>query len=360
MKTEGIKYAGSKLKLIPYITNVMHQLQPKTILDGFSGTTRVSQALAQCGYEVTSNDIAIWSYHFAQCYLKAHKPRAYYQDMVHHLNALPDKEGWFSHHYGAAPYELHADHKRPWQIHNTRKLDAIREEIENLPLDEVDKSVALTSLILALDEVDNTMGHYASYLKEWSPRSYKKMHLKLPTLIFPQQTPTVSCGDIFDLIATDKTYDVAYFDPPYGSNNEKMPPSRVRYGAYYHVWTTVCKNDQPPIFGKANRRKDTSDTMSSSVFEEFRKDAHGQFLAITALERLIRETKAHYIVLSYSTGGRATAEHLHEAIRHNGYVKDVIQIDYKKNVMAHMRWTHDWIREAEEPHKELMFIIEKK
>jgi adenine-specific DNA-methyltransferase len=360
IETEGIKYAGSKLKLIQHIAEVMYKIKPKLVLDGFSGTTRVSQAFSQLGYQVTSNDIAIWSYHFAQCYLKATKPKKYYQDIVNYLNSVPEKQGWFSSNYGAAPEDLNIDYKRPWQIHNTRKLDAIREEIDNLELDEVDKSVALTSLILALDEVDNTMGHYSSYLKEWSPRSYKKIFLKVPALLFPEKTHTVSCSDIFDLVNSDKVYDVAYFDPPYGSNNEKMPPSRVRYGAYYHVWTTVCKNDQPKIFGKANRRKDTSDKISASIFEEFRKDANGKFLAIAAIEKLIKETKANHIILSYSTGGRATAENLYEAINLNGRVKDLIQIDYKKNVMANMRWTHDWVREAEDNHKELIFVIEKK
>jgi len=57
--------------------------------------------------------------------------------------------------------------KRPWQKHNTRKLDAIREEIDRLNLDADDKAVALTSLILALDQVDSTLGHFASYLRDW-------------------------------------------------------------------------------------------------------------------------------------------------------------------------------------------------
>jgi len=34
-------------------------------------------------------------------------------------------------------------------------------------------------------------------------------------------------GDVFDAIRTN-FYDFVYFDPPYGSNNEKMPSSRVR------------------------------------------------------------------------------------------------------------------------------------
>ncbi|MBP3336936.1 MAG: DNA adenine methylase, partial [Clostridia bacterium] len=46
--TEGIKYAGSKLKLLPMILARIRALDGvKTVLDGFSGTTRVSQALAQ-------------------------------------------------------------------------------------------------------------------------------------------------------------------------------------------------------------------------------------------------------------------------------------------------------------------------
>ena len=47
-QTEGIKYAGSKLKIIPYITQLlMNTKGVKSVLDGFSGTTRVSQAFAQ-------------------------------------------------------------------------------------------------------------------------------------------------------------------------------------------------------------------------------------------------------------------------------------------------------------------------
>ena len=48
---------------------------------------------------------------------------------------------------------------------NTRKLDAVRDEIEKLKLDEVTEAVALTSLILALDKVDSTLGHFVFLLE---------------------------------------------------------------------------------------------------------------------------------------------------------------------------------------------------
>ena len=58
------------------------------------------------------------------------------------------------------------------------KLDAIREYIENNNFNSIDKSVLLTSLIFALDKVDNTLGHFTSYLSKWSTRSYNDQYLR--------------------------------------------------------------------------------------------------------------------------------------------------------------------------------------
>lgn len=59
--TNGIKYAGSKQKLLPYILALVRKVRPQTVIDGFSGTTRVSQALSQSGYTVIANDLSVWS-----------------------------------------------------------------------------------------------------------------------------------------------------------------------------------------------------------------------------------------------------------------------------------------------------------
>lgn len=353
--TEGIKYAGSKLKLLPHILGLAARVEPQTVFDGFSGTTRVAQAFAQCGYRVIANDIAVWSNVFGECYLLSPHPREHYQDLIDHLNVLPGKHGWFTEHYGGD-----ANHrnglKKPWQRHNTLKLDAIREEIEQL--DNHEKAVALTSLILAMDEVDSTIGHYASYLNEWSPRSYREMKLRVPKLIPKTNEHEVHQKDIFDIVSSIDA-DLAYYDPPYGSNNDKMPPSRVRYAAYYHLWTSICLFDDPPLFGKANRRADTSDVLSASVFEEFRRNDDRRFIVVEAIERLLRQTKARHIILSYSSGGRATAEELNDVIRSAGKLIEVVEVDYKRNVMGGMRWTHEWVRDVDETNREFLFVIEK-
>lgn len=361
-KTQGIKYAGSKLKLLSHILDLVRKTGAKTVIDGFAGTTRVSQALAQSGYQVASCDVSVWSKIFATCYLLNPHPPCHYAEAIAHLNSLVACDGWFTENYGGDPNSgssIAADGlKKPWQRHNTRRLDAIRTEIDALGVSEVEKSVLLTSLMLALDAVDNTLGHFASYLNEWSARSYKSLHLSVPHLIPSQANHSVYKSNIFDMLPLVSA-DVAYLDPPYGSNNEKMPPSRVRYSAYYHLWTTVCLNDQPDLFGKVRRRCDTSDTLAGSVFEEFRKDNSGHYIAVQAIYDLLRLTDAEHIILSYSSGGRATATELNECIAATGQTVEAVELDYKRNVMADMQSTKSWVKDAEEPNREFLFLIKK-
>lgn len=360
--TEGIKYAGSKLKLIPQILQLAKKVNAKTILDGFSGTTRVSQAFAKLGYSVLCNDIAHWSEVLGTCYLLNRKSRTEYQPLIDHLNTVPPIDGWFTEHYGGNANDgcaIQTDGlKKPWQLHNTRKLDAIREEIDKLNLDTINKAVALTSLMLGMDRVDSTLGHYSAYLKDWSPRSYKDFVLEVPNLFTSEQVHQVHRADIFEFVP-QVSVDLAYFDPPYGSNNEKMPPSRVRYAAYYHLWKSIILYDKPNLFGKAKRREDTSDQLSASVFEEFRRNDNGRFIAVDALERLIKMTQARWIILSYSSGGRATAEELNEVMLSNGKLLAAVEVNYKRNVMASMKWTNEWLSATEKPNREFLFLLEK-
>ena len=373
MRTQAIKYAGSKLKLLPYILSMSQTVSGDpcgaAAFDGFSGSTRVSQAYAKSGYTVYANDTAPYSKTFNTAFLLNTKNPQEYQPLIDHLNSLEPTDGWFTEHYGGDGSHKESGngdgYKKPWQKKNTRKLDAIREEIDHLNLDEVSKAVAVTSLILALDKVDNTLGHFASYLNKWSPRSYHDMQLEVPELWINKNTNVVMNGDVFDALKIlPDSITIAYFDPPYGSNNGKMPPSRVRYASYYHIWTTICLNDKPPLFGRARRRADASDTLAGSVFEEFRKSADGRFIVIDAIEKLIKETNARYIILSYSSGGRATPAELNDVLNAYGRIIDIKKIDYKRNVMAAMKWTHDWVKDdvtnTAEQNYEYLFMLEKK
>jgi adenine-specific DNA-methyltransferase len=367
-ETQAVKYTGSKLKLLPYILSLSKRVSGDSknaaVFDGFSGSTRVSQAYAKSGYTVYANDIAPYTKIFNTAFLlNTRKPESY-APLIEYLNGIEPVEGWFTEHYGGDGEHKNSNKgdglKKPWQKKNTRKLDAIREEIDRLQLDEITKAVAITSLILALDQVDSTLGHYASYLNEWSPRSYNDMKLEVPNLWVNKNKNVVLNYDVFKAVEElPGGIEIAYFDPPYGSSNDKMPPSRVRYASYYHIWTTICLNDKPEIFGKAKRRADTSDTIAGSVFEEFRKSGSGKFIVIEAIEKLIKRTSANYIILSYSSGGRATANELNAVLNSCGKILEIERINYKKNVMAAMKRTGDWVKETDKDNFEYLFLMEK-
>ena len=146
--TEGIKYSGSKLKLLPYILSVIKSLPAnppvRKVFDGFSGTTRVSQALAKNGYQVISNDVAVWSKIFGECYLKG-SVTAELQEKMDYLNNLKGRSGWFTKHYGGRTNggsAVHSDGKKKvWQTHNTKKLDVIRPEIDKISDYSIERSI---------------------------------------------------------------------------------------------------------------------------------------------------------------------------------------------------------------------------
>jgi adenine-specific DNA-methyltransferase len=368
-ETQAIKYTGSKLKLLPYILSLSKKVsgdsKSAAVFDGFSGSTHVSQAYAKTGYTVYANDIALYTKVFNTAFLLNTNDPKSYRPLINHLNSLKPIDGWFTENYGGdGNFDVSNNGdglKKPWQKKNTRKLDAIRDEIDTLNLDEITRSIAITSLILALDQVDSTLGHYASYLNKWSPRSYNDLKLDVPALWINENKNMVMNHDVFEALEKlPNNIFLAYFDPPYGSNNEKMPPSRVRYASYYHIWTTICLNDKPEIFGKAKRRADTSDVVAGSVFEEFRKSNSGKFIVIEAIEKLVKLTPANYIVLSYSSGGRVTANELNEVLNGYGKIIEMEKINYKKNVMATMKWTHDWAKNIDEDNFEYLFLMEKK
>ena len=125
--------------------------------------------------------------------------------------------GWYSENYGGLSTDdklsIQPDGlKRPWQLHNTMKLDAIRSEIDEISSNEIEKSILLTSLILGMDKVDNTVGHQVSYVKKWSDRSYNTLKLEKPKLIIGDQNYNVYQKNIFDI---DNYYDLVYLDPPF-------------------------------------------------------------------------------------------------------------------------------------------------
>ena len=359
--TEGIRYTGSKRKIIPRILSILSQHCPniETVLDACAGTTRVSQALRQSGYFVTANDIASYTQVFGRCYLSNTYPKEHYRAWIAQLNSLLGEFGWFSQNYGGVVTDnprgnaIQLDgQRRPWQRHNTMKLDAILREIPSLTQDPIEQSVLLTSTILAMDKVDNTMGHQVAYLKDWSKRSYESIVLEVPQLISNGKIGTVSQKSIFDI---QERYDLIYIDPPYGTNNQKTKTTRVRYRSYYHLWTTVCENDQPSLHGAALRRKDASSDLlpdGLSIFEDIEHDK-----VYAATQQLFAQLNCRYILFSYANKAKLSEADL-RTICKDYRILAFEQFDHKENAMKHSTINQAWLGD-QCAYREFLILLEK-
>lgn len=358
-ETEGIRYSGSKKQILPRIHEVIKNLPIKTVLDGFSGTTRVSQYLKQAGYSVTCNDLADYSFIFGKTYIEnVYLKTKKIQDKIDHLNTLAPVHGFFAANYGGHDDGkggcFHADgKKKPLTVENAAKLDAVRSEIDRMTEGEVEKSILLTSLINAVDKVENTLGHQVAYLSKWSSRAKKPLFLQMPRLISGNQEYKVLKQDA----ATIQDYhDLAYFDPPYGTNNTHTPTTRVRYASYYHFWKTVVLNDAPKVIGASNRRFDcSSDKLPNNVtlYESTNYDTCRQ-----ELKNLVSGSNSVFVLLSYSNKSKVSVADLTSDLQSIGKTT-VISFPHKENVQKKLTSNEQWMGDQSE-NLEYLFLVEKK
>jgi adenine-specific DNA-methyltransferase len=97
IETKGIRYLGSKSKIIPLIAEVIESLdlKDKTLIDVFTGTTRVAQAFKSLGYRVTTSDLSWASEAYSHAMICNSGDMSHLQQYIDELNALDPSPGWW-------------------------------------------------------------------------------------------------------------------------------------------------------------------------------------------------------------------------------------------------------------------------
>jgi adenine-specific DNA-methyltransferase len=305
-----IKYLGSKRRLVPVLGDLLERAGATTALDMFTGTTRVAQEWKRRGAHVTAVDSARYSAVLADCYIgtdAGEVNKAALREVISQLAALPGTDGYVT--------ETFSRRARYFQVPNARRIDAIRDTIESGWGGHPWRPVLLAALLQAADRVDSTTGLQMAYLKEWAPRSYQPLELRVPDLL--TGTGTAWRGDALELVDRLPEVDIAYLDPPYNQH---------RYVGNYHVWETLVAWDAPDHYGVACKRADVRDPRTSSVFNRRRE-------APAALARLVRSVRAELVVISGSDEGWVTHEDLADMSSCRGAV-EVLAFDSKRYVGA--------------------------
>jgi adenine-specific DNA-methyltransferase len=309
-RVDVIKYIGSKRTLLPALLASVEAVPgAATVLDLFSGTSRVGHALKGAGYRVFANDHNLYAATLARCYVAADRVL---EDearlLIDEFNRLPGDPGWFT--------ETFCVSSRFIQPSNGSRIDAIREAIVRKKLDPELEAVVLVSLMEAADRVDSTCGIQMAYLKQWSSRSSKPLELRLPDIL-PRSPHGKGSAHQLDALDAAKSIsaDVAYLDPPYNQHS---------YLSNYHMWESLVSWDRPDVYGIAKKRVDCKTRKSPF---------NSKPLCRGALAEVIATVDARVLLVSFNNEGYIDREGMEELLSTRGHV-NVISHDYKRYVGA--------------------------
>ena len=276
-----IKYLGSKRLLVDRIADIVGRVAAgPTVLDLFSGTSRVGHALKGRGFRVVANDHNAYAHVLARCYVEADRDAVEREALllIDELNRLPGRPGYVT--------ETFCEQSRFFQPKNGARIDAIREAIAAKGFPPDLEAVLLVSLMEAADRVDSTTGVQMAFLKQWAPRSFNDLELRMPDVLPRPAAGRCSALGIDAIDAARGTpADVAYIDPPYNQHS---------YLGNYHVWESLVRWDKPEVYGVACKRVDCRERRSAF-------NSRPRFAA--ALGDLLGAIRAPVIVVSFSNEG---------------------------------------------------------
>lgn len=343
VETTGVKYLGSKKKLLFYIGRSVEMLEVKSAVDVFTGTTRVAQFLKGNGIVTDTSDLSWASTAYAHTFVHNKGKNTHLQPYIDTMNGLTGVVGWLSANYaGDAPQVAKRSLGRCFQLKNTMKADAARDYVDTLKLAPWEKYTLIVSIILGLDVVDNTVGVQQAYLKEWCIRSYNDVIFKLPIPILGKS------GKHFEsdcLSAGYRKYDLAYYDPPYSPHS---------YSTYYHIWDSIVKWDKPATALKSKRRVDRV-AKNSAYDNAMESPWNSAKTALDSTEALLKRIKAKYHLLSYSNESLIKENDLLKMCSKIGETT-IIAINYKRNIMSQIG-NADKDASKNQRNKELLILI---
>lgn len=236
-------------------------------------------------------------------------------------------------------YSVGGSNRMYFTAENAGRIDYFRSEIENWKNDNLlsdeEYSYLLACLVESVSNVSNTAGVYGAFLKKWDVRALKSIVFnKVDFADVSCKSLSCYCDKIENIIS-DIDCDILYLDPPYTQN---------QYGTQYHLLETLILDDKPSVSSITGSRPTTP----------MRSDWSKKFKANILFDKILAETKAKYIILSYNNDGFMSKEFIESAMKRYGKPESFVckKIAYKKY--------QNWKSQNKNTHFEYLFFVEKK
>lgn len=272
----GYRYIGAKTKVVGEILSKIRELVPREghVADLMCGTAAVSSELRKNRYQVTANDIMTFCYHHArvallfqtpptfskaQEFIDEFKPKSQktlfpvtaYESILAALNSVPSISGFFFQEFSPTGAPTNGGKPRNYFSElNAKKIDAVRMWIRKLHLEDklsdLEHSLLLHDLIMAVNDVANIAGTYGHYLSNSADRVTETLNLKpTPLLLMNDQRPHSVLRGSAESVSKSIECDLCYIDPPY---------MKRQYAANYHILETLAREDEPGAVGVSGLR----------------------------------------------------------------------------------------------------------
>ena len=305
---------GNKRKLVKNIREIVDEVskllkkEKLNIVDGFAGSSVVSRELSYVASNLYTNDLELYSYLMAQCYLitpsKEQQVRIkYHIDTMNNLAINgPFIEGIITKLYAPKDSKNVKHGERCFYTReNALIIDTLRKYIE----DNVEPKLKNYCLVPLLNKASintNTAGVFKGFYKKNDigcfggkgefalSRITKPIHLDIPiwnTLPFISHCSNKDINVLVNELPND--IDLIYLDPPYNQHP---------YGSNYFMLNIIAKNEEPIEISK----------VSGIPLGWNKSNYNTHSLAVNSMVDLIKNglEKSKYLLISYNNEGIIT------------------------------------------------------
>ncbi|MCX5749038.1 MAG: DNA adenine methylase [Candidatus Saganbacteria bacterium] len=304
-----ITYLGNKRSLLSFLNKGFAKVkkilnkEKLVILDGFAGSGSVSRLLKYYAKVLYANDLENYSFTLNRCYLANRseinvKKLEYYIDILNDRKLSINKPGFISLNYSPKDdMDIKSGERVFYTSKNAQVIDNIRKLIDK-DVPEKYRVFCLASLLVEASIHTNTsgvfkgfhkkngIGHFGGKGENALSRIKKEITLEVPVFSDIECKVVVLKKDINRLVKDTNLpeFDLVYLDPPYNQHP---------YGSNYFMLNLI--NDYKNFYIQDGVSGITRD-WNKSVYNK-------RHLAEEAMDQLLKNTRAKFIVISYNDEG---------------------------------------------------------